>query len=409
MGAAAMLLQCAPHGAFEPPARAAYPARLRGRGVNIIGLGLREFWQRLRAPPDALMLELGAGGELLVAKLRAGLSLALLLLPLVNIVTGEYMPTEGIAGMFGVILAVAASQVLLLLARHQRRFRWLPWLTTSYDVTLTTFVLALLALSSLAASLNSMVVWAFYLVAVCMTALRNDGRLTLYTGALAMLQYAALAAAVFALAQTPEQLASADYGTARLSNVLQRVLLIAIVTAITAAVVYRMQRLVELSGTDGLTGLPNRTLLVHHFPALLEGAREHGGSLALGLINLDYFRRINDEAGHATGDRALRHAVDVLREGLEAGDLLVRLGGEEFVLLMPLPTGRAWERLEALRRDLATRPFVADADADPLRITFSAGLACWPQDGADLSQMMRRADLRLSRAKLEGRNRVVVR
>ena len=319
------------------------------------------------------------------------------------------MPTEGIAGMFGVILAVAASQVLLLLARQQRRFRWLPWVTTSYDVSLTTFVLALLAPSSLATSLNSMVVWAFYLVAVCMTALRNDGRLTLYTGALAMLQYAALAAAVFALAQTPEQLASADYGTARLSNVLQRVLLIAIVTAITAAVVYRMQRLVELSGTDGLTGLPNRTLLVHHFPALLEGAREHGGSLALGLINLDYFRRINDEAGHAIGDRALRHAVGVLREGLEEGDLLVRLGGEEFVLLMPLPAGRAWERLEALRRDLATRPFVADADADPLRITFSAGLACWPQDGADLSQMMRRADLRLSRAKLEGRNRVVVR
>lgn len=377
--------------------------------MNNLGLELREFWQQLRAPPDALMLELGAGGELLVAKLRAALSLALLLLPLVNIVTGEYMPTEGIAGMFGVILAVAASQVLLMLARQQRRFRWLPWVTTSYDVSLTTFVLALLAPSSLAASLNSMVVWAFYLVAVCMTALRNDGRLTLYTGALAMLQYAALAAAVFALAQTPEQLASVDYGTARLSNVLQRVLLIAIVTAIVAAVVYRMQRLVELSGTDGLTGLPNRTLLVHHFPALLDGAREHGGSLALGLINLDYFRRINDEAGHATGDRALRHAVGVLREGLEAGDLLVRLGGEEFVLLMPLPAGRAWERLEALRRDLATRPFVADAGADPLRITFSAGLACWPQDGADLSQMMRRADLRLSRAKLEGRNRVMVR
>lgn len=377
--------------------------------MNNFGLGLREFWQQLRAPPDALMLEFGAGGELLVAKLRAGLSLALLLLPLVNIVTGEYMPSEGIAGMFGVILAVAASQILLLLARQQRRFRWLPWLTTSYDVSLTTLVLALLAPSSLAASLNSMVVWVFYLVAVCMTALRNDGRLTLYTGALAMLQYAALAAAVFALAQTPEQLASADYGTARLSNVLQRLLLIAIVTAITATVVYRMQRLVELSGTDGLTGLPNRTLLVHRFPGLQDDAREHGGSLALGLINLDYFRRINDEVGHAIGDRALRHAVGVLREGLEEGDLLVRLGGEEFVLLMPLPTGRAWERLEALRRSLATRPFIANADADPLRITFSAGLASWPQDGADLSQMMRRADLRLSRAKQEGRNRVVVR
>lgn len=377
--------------------------------MNIIGLGLREFWQRLRAPPDALMLEIGVGGELLVAKLRAGLSLALLLLPLVNIATGEYTPSEGIAGMFGVILAVAASQVLLVLAHQQRRFRWLPWLTTSYDVSLTTFVLALLAPGSLAASLNSMVVWAFYLIAICMTALRNDGRLTLYTGALAILQYAALAAVVFALARAPEQLVSADYGTARVSTVLQRLLLIGVMTAITATVVYRMQRLVELSGTDGLTGLPNRTLLVHHFPGVLDGARENGGSLTLGLVNLDYFRRINDEAGPAIGDHALRHAVGVLRESLENGDLLVRLGGEEFALLMPLPAGRAWERLETMRRDLATRPFVPGQDASPLRLTFSAGLASWPQDGADLSQLMRRADLRLSQAKLEGRNRVVAR
>ena len=377
--------------------------------MDIIGLGLRESWQRLLAPPDALMLDLGAGGELLVAKLRAGLSLLLLLLPLINIATGEYTPTEGIAGMFGVTLTVAASQVLLLLAHQQRRFRWLPWLTTSYDVSLTTLVLVLLAQDSPASSLNSMVVWAFYLIAICMTALRNDGRLTLYAGLLAALQYAALATAVFLLAQAPEQLASADYGTARVSNVLQRLLLIGVVTAIIAMVVFRMQRLVELSGTDGLTGLPNRTLLVHHFPGVLEGTRESGGSLTLGLINFDYFRRINDEAGHAIGDRALRHAVGVLREGLEAGDLLVRLGGEEFALLMPLPTGRAWERLETLRRDLATRPFVADVDADPLRLTFSAGLASCPQDGADLSQLMRRADLRLSQAKLEGRNRVVAR
>lgn len=377
--------------------------------MDIIGLGLREFWRRLRAPPDALMLEIGGGGELLAAKLRAGLSLALLLLPLANIATGEYAPSEGVAGVFGVILAVAASQVLLVLAYQQRRFRWLPWVTASYDVSLTTFVLALLAPGSLAASLNSMVVWAFYLVAICMTALRNDGRLTLYAGALALVQYAALAAVVFALARTPEQLVSADYGTARLSNVLQRLLLIGVMTAITATVVYRMQHLVELSGTDGLTGLPNRTLLAHHFPAALDDARENGGSLTLGLVNLDYFRRINDEAGAAVGDHALRHAVGVLREGLEDGDLLVRLGGEEFGLLMSLPAGRAWERLETMRRELAIRPFLPDQEASPLRITFSAGLASWPQDGADLSQLMRRADLRLSQAKLEGRNRVVAR
>ena len=377
--------------------------------MDSFGLGLREFWRRFRAPPDALMLEIGAGGELLVAKLRAILSLALLLLPLTSIATGQYGPSQGIAGVFGVILAVIASQLILLLARQPHRFRWLPWLTTGYDITLTPLVLVLLALDSPAASLNSMVAWAFYLVAICMTALRNDGRLTLYAGLLAMLQYGALAAAVFALAEAPEELVSVDAGTVRAASVLQRMLLIGIVTAIMAAVVYRMQRLVELSGTDGLTGLPNRTLLAHHFPALLEAARERGGSLSLGLINLDHFRRINDAVGTSTGDRALRHAVDVLREGLEEDDLLVRLGGEEFVLLLALPPGRAWERLEQQRRELANRPFIPAPDADPIRLTFSAGMACWPGDGADLSQLMRRADLRLSQAKLEGRNRVVLR
>lgn len=379
----------------------------RGVGLNILGPDLREFWQRLRAPPDVVMLELGAGGELLVAKLRAGLSLGLLLLPLVNLVTGSYTPSEGIAGMFGVILAVLASQLLLQLARQPRKFRWLPWITTSYDITLTTLVLALLALGSLAASLNSMVVWAFYLIAICMTALRNDGRLTLYTGLLAILQYGLLAACVFAFADSPEQLISMDYGTAETSTVIQRLLLIVFMTILTATVVFRMQRLVELSGTDGLTGLPNRTLLAHHFDDLTDGARLDGNSLSLCLIDLDYFQRINDEIGHRAGDGALRHAVNVLREGLEQGEWLVRLGGEEFALLMRLPTGRAWERLDAMRRSLATKPFLPDQDREPQRMTFSAGVANWPQDGTDLSQLLRRADLRLRRAKLEGRNRVI--
>ncbi|MCR6495519.1 GGDEF domain-containing protein [Thermomonas sp. S9] len=270
-------------------------------------------------------------------------------------------------------------------------------------------MLALLALDSPATGLNSMVVWAFYLIAILMTALRNDGRLTLFTGMLAILQYGALAAAVFQLVPGPEQLASADYGTVRLSNVLQREVLLAITTAITATVVFRMQRLVELSGNDGLTGLPNRTLLVHRFPSLADGARASGSSLSVCLLDLDYFRRVNDEAGRTAGDRALRHVVNVLRQALDHDDWLVRLGGEEFVLVMPLPTGRAWERMEALRRELAAAPFQPGRDDDPMRLTFSAGIASWPQDGNDLSQLLRRADLRLRRAKLEGRNRVVAR
>ena len=98
-----------------------------------------------------------------------------------------------------------------------------------------------------------------------------------------------------------------------------------------------------------------------------------------------------------------------MRSDLEAGDWLVRLGGEGFVLVMALPPGRSWERMETLRRTMATQPFVAQVDADPVRLTLSAGIASWPEDGVDLSQLWRRADLRLRQAKLEGRNRVVAR
>ncbi len=377
--------------------------------VPIANSGWRDFWPRLLERPDALMLELGAGGELLVAQLRAALSLVLLLLPLINMATGEYSPSEMTAGMLGVVLAVVMSQVWLALARHRGRYRWLPWATSSYDVTLTTLVLSLLAIGSPATGLNSMVVWVFYLVAICMTALRNDGRLTVAIGLLAMLQYAGLAVAVFALTEAPEQLMSLDYGTATVANTVQRVVLIAMITAITSTIVYRMQRLVDLSGTDGLTGLPNRTWLAHRFPGMLDATRSQGGSLSICLLNLDYFKRINDEIGHQAGDRALRHAVDMLREQLEEGDFLARLGGEEFALLMPLPIGRAWERLDSMRRSSASQPFFADPGADPIRVTFSAGIAVWPQDGTDLSQLLRRADVRLRQAKLEGRNRVLAR
>lgn len=372
--------------------------------------GLQEFWRRLRTPPDTLLLEVGAGGELLVAKLRAILSLLLLLLPLFNLVTGEFTPGEGIIGLVGTILAVLCSQLWLLLARQPRHRHWLPWVTTTYDISLTTLVLALLALDSPVAAINSMVVWAFYLMAILMTALRNDGRLTLYAGALSLLQYGTLAALVLvALTHAPEQLLSVDYGSARLSNILQRELLIAITTAITSVVVFRMQHLVELSGNDGLTGLPNRTLLIHRFPDLIEAAQATGRSLSLGLIDLDYFRRVNDEAGHAAGDQALRHVVRILGQRLEESDWLVRLGGEEFALVLPLPAGSAWEKLDRLRLDVAATPFQPETGAPPIRLTFSAGIASWPHDGMELSQLLRRADLRLRQAKLTGRNRVVAR
>ncbi|MEO6155329.1 MAG: GGDEF domain-containing protein, partial [Thermomonas sp.] len=281
--------------------------------MPILPSGLRDFRQRLLTRPDALMLELGAGGELIIARIRAVLSMLLLLLPLVNLLSGGKY-SETMIGLGGAVLAIVMSQIWLSLARQRGRFLWLPFATATYDVSLTTLVLVALAFDSPATSLNSMVVWAFYLISIAMTALRNDGRLTLYAGVLALSQYALLVLLVVQLVHNPDHLASIEYGTVTMSNQVQRLILIALMTVLTTTIVYRMQRLVDMSGTDGLTGLPNRTWLLHRFPSLLDAARASGGSLSVCLIDLDYFKRINDSLGHLAGDRALRHVVDVLQQ-----------------------------------------------------------------------------------------------
>ncbi|MFS8137477.1 MAG: GGDEF domain-containing protein [Thermomonas sp.] len=376
--------------------------------MPILPSSLRDFWQRLWMQPDALMLELGSGGELIVARIRAVLSMCLLLLPLVNLLGGGKY-TESLIGLIGAVLAIVMSQIWLALARQKGHFRWLPYATASYDVTLTSLVLMALAFDLPAAGLNSMVVWVFYLISIAMTALRNDGRLTLYAGAFALLQYSIVVWLVFHLVGSPDRLVSIEYGTVTVTNQLQRMVLIALMTGLTTTIVMRMQRLVDMSGTDGLTGLPNRTWLVHRFPRLLDAVRNSGGSLSVCLIDLDYFKRINDSLGHLAGDRALRHVVDVLQQQQQEGEWLTRLGGEEFALLLPMPLGRAWERLESMRRTVASQPFQPDIGADLMRVTFSAGIAVWPNDGSDLSSLLRRADIRLRQAKQEGRNRVLAR
>jgi diguanylate cyclase (GGDEF)-like protein len=142
---------------------------------------------------------------------------------------------------------------------------------------------------------------------------------------------------------------------------------------------------------------------------VLAAARAAGDTLCLALIDLDYFKRINDELGHQAGDRALRHIVESLRLELRRDEPLLRVGGEEFVLVLRQPVGAAWERMDYLRRRLQARPFVPEAGAEPRVLTFSAGMSGCPVDAVDVSGLMRNADLRLRAAKLGGRNRVVAR
>ncbi len=184
-------------------------------------------------------------------------------------------------------------------------------------------------------------------------------------------------------------------------------LLVAIVlTAVSEwAADHNEQRLAQLAETDVLTGLPNRRALYRVLDTELARSARGSGSLALAVLDLDHFKRINDEAGHEGGDRVLSAVAEALRQGQRRGDVAARVGGEEFVVLMPatdLVQGVAGlERLAARLAGLSLshRGWTG-------QLTVSAGVATW-RPGMDADGLMRAADAALYRAKREGRNRVV--
>lgn len=361
----------------------------------------------LLARPDELMLEMGAGGELLVARIRAVASLLLLALPLIAI-TGDGATREVMVGLSIAVLVNLVAQCWLVLARRQRRHAWLPLATVTWDVSATTLALALLSAGDPASGLNSVVVWCCYVASIVVTALRNDGRLTLYAGALALVQYAALATIVIGRAPDMESLFSVDYGGVSVAAQLERMVLLVVVAFLTAAMVYRQQRLIEASGRDAATGLPNRAGLVLTAPRQLDAARKGGGSLTLALIDLDHFQRRVAEDGVSAGDRMVRHVAALLSELPVAHDALARIGRQEFVVLLPGPIGSVWERLERTRQALGTRP-VPGGHAGEAPASFSAGLATFPHDGTDLAALLTVADRRLRQAKDDGRGRISAR
>ena len=378
---------------------------------------LRDLWHEmlstLRDRPDEIVLDIGAGGELLVARIRVVATLLLMMMPLVNLVSGGGL-YDSLAGFAGTGLGLALALTWLHLAKQRRRYRWLPFVTSTSDVSMETLVLVLLSLQSPAASLNTVIVWSCYPLSIFATALRNDGRVTLFTGLLAIGQYGALVLWVF-MTSDGNPLVSAGYGAVSASNQIQRLIILLVATLLTAVVVYRIQRLVMLSGTDTLTGLPNRSYLVHRVPQLIDAARASDTSISLAIIDLDHFKRINDDYGHPVGDRALRHVVVLLRNELAKDEALMRVGGEEFVMVLPRSMGPAWERMEFLRKRVATTHFVVDEESTgggigkTCLVTFSAGLASCPSDAEEMSTLLRKADHRLMKAKQGGRNRVVAR
>lgn len=151
--------------------------------------------------------------------------------------------------------------------------------------------------------------------------------------------------------------------------------------------------------SDPLTGLPNRRAWEEWFPARLAAPRAPEARLCLAIIDLDHFKRVNDERGHAAGDEVLRAAAKSLREGLRQEDLLARLGGDEFGLLVEVHSPEAAAGVvDRVRRRVATAP---DAEAGR-RVTASAGYCLLPAPEA--ADPLAAADAALREAKRQGRD-----
>lgn len=156
---------------------------------------------------------------------------------------------------------------------------------------------------------------------------------------------------------------------------------------------------------DKLTGLPNRRHADHYLQQQVDLAQRNDRTGAVALADIDHFKQINDGHSHAVGDRVLERVADILSRGCRKTDFVARYGGEEFLLFFPDTSAeRAREVSGQLRRD------VQDADwsniANGLRVTLSFGLA-EITGGARYTTILNEADMRLYRAKREGRNRVI--
>ena len=163
----------------------------------------------------------------------------------------------------------------------------------------------------------------------------------------------------------------------------------------------------ELASVDGLTGACNHNTTVSLLSHAMERARREGQPVAFVMLDLDHFKRVNDRHGHAVGDQVLKAVAACTRSRLRGSDVLGRLGGEEFGLVLPA-TGANGARHLAEQVRLAVEALELQGDGgQPLRVTLSAGVA--EAARADTPEtLMHLADKALYQAKQQGRNRVVV-
>lgn len=375
----------------------------------LVGEAGRPLWRTVFSAPEACLREAAWRNEVVVARVRLAILALVCAVPIVQLATEPDL-LETSFGLAIVLAAVATGVVVHVVARHGKARALLPLVSSLLDVTMVSLGLGFfLAIDRPLTATNSFIVFPFYFLAIATTSLRYDPRICLLAGAAAAAEYGlivwlALATGVADPVRMGEQ--ALTHGRFDLLGQLVRVVVLLAAALIAAVSVVRSRELLARTARDPLTGLLNRAAFAEIAGVELARARRQGGALALALIDLDFFKRINDSHGHQVGDRVLAWFGSLLSEQFRESDAAARLGGDEFAILLPgLSLGRSAARLEELRRSLESR---AIPDTPYVSITASAGLASHPHDGDSVEALLEAADNRLYEAKDSGRNRVVV-
>lgn len=358
------------------------------------------FWGR----SEQQTLMAASSGEHTMARLRVWLILLITLVPSYKLLTGTDL-TPALAVSY---IALAFALLWSAFLRQRRYVPAMAFFSVTLDVVLISAGLWLdyLSRDTALALVNNKGTFALYFLAITATALRYDRRLSLYVGGLTLVTYSAMI--LIALNQfqqvTPHPQWIARYGEFFLPDQASRLLLLIMATLLTWTLVSRATALEESTLKDPLTGLYNRAFLRQHLMLAGERAKRHDQPLAVVMLDLDHFKRVNDRYGHAVGDRALTAFARRLSSGLRAGDLLARYGGEEFCLVLTQTSLEdARLVLAKLHQRVQETPFEVGLN-QPISLTFSAGVSALMGPDDTPQALMERADNWLLAAKRGGRD-----
>ena len=167
------------------------------------------------------------------------------------------------------------------------------------------------------------------------------------------------------------------------------------------------EELERLANFDSLTGLPNRRAILNKLCEQIKLTQRYGNKLSLSLLDIDFFKKVNDQYGHLTGDDVLASVATLMKRDVRNVDIVGRYGGEEFIIVMPRTDASSAKIVAERIRETIKSAEMKDSEGNVFSITASQGLAEWVL-GEDESTLISRADYALYKAKENGRDRAEV-